>query len=297
MFRNSILSLTFIGLAAMIFTGCPDEVNPPEPRPSKVRIKAHNGDTLAVDRGTRPIEGALQLLRLEWSPITDSDNLITEYIVYRSGGLDSAFAEIAVRTVNEAETDSFIEDAVIAEKTYYYYVVAKDSKGNTTDISDYLDEENLYTYVMPFRLAQKASPGHPHNQDTVVTTKPQFSWCIFGDEPGYYVIKVATSSGQLVWLAYQQPGTFGENCGAQESMTLNKQTYSYIDEFFDGIPGDSLYATDSPTRVVYANSNFFEGARLQKGVYQWRVDSYFGKNNASRSPWVSFTVNRDYKNP
>ncbi len=270
----------------VLLIGCPKEQNPPEIGPPLVEIKHYNGDTSHIDRGSRAEEGSNRI-RLEWKPVV-SENIIEEYQIFRAPSLDSAFTLLASRPITFTSQDSFYTDEVNIDSTYYYFVVARDSKDNISDTSEYFRPENLGKYVFYFALGQKTNNLNPNALDTVVTTKPRLLWCLTAQPPLRYIVKIASSSNQVVWVGYKQSATFNASCDPadQEFLTVNPASYSVT------MLGDSLRA-NADVFVTYFNPSFFVGGRLKKGIYQWSVSCYFDTHKSSRSAWTAFIVNRD----
>ncbi len=290
---NTLMSrFLFISLICLSFlaVSCPEEVNPPEPRPDGVRLKAHNGSEFPVETGLRGLEGVDQRIRIEWTPLgSDQNNIIEEYLIFRSNGIDSPFVQIGNRLVDFAEEDSFfIDESVFEDITYSYFVIARNSKNRITDTSGYFD--NL-EFVKSITLGHKVESLGPPPVDTA-NTKPTFTWCIGQSPPIKYLIKLATISGQIIWIAEKQTEIFDSDCfnaNNHEKLTFHNASYS---------PNDSLKVTfGSNVNVYYVNTSFFDGGRLRKNnTYLWRVDCIYD-GSESKSRWATFSVTNDYINP
>ncbi|MBL7996647.1 hypothetical protein JNM05_14875 [bacterium] len=290
--NNSLLISTAIILCFSLFhISCPDEVNPPEPRPGGVKIKAHNGTTFQAETGLRPLEGIEERIRIEWSPLTSNENnIIEEYLIYRSNGIDSPYVQIGNRLVDFAEEDSFfIDENVFEDVTYRYFIFARNSKDKITDTSAYFGNSD---YIKSIRLGHKVENLGPPPADTA-NTKPKFTWCLgIGLVPIKYIVKLATLTGQIIWIAEKQPGTFDGDCFNQDNheyLTFHNASYS---------ADDSLQIKTTPfVTVHYVNQSFFDAGRLRKGnAYSWRVDCIYD-GAESKSRWTTFSVTKDYINP
>ncbi len=276
---------------AITIVSCPDEVNPPEPKPGAVRLKAHNGSTFPIETGLRPLEGPEQLIRIEWSALeNDQNNIIEEYLIFRSNGVDSPFVQIGNRLVDFSEEDSFfVDEDVFEDVPYSYFVMARNSKDKFSDTSAYFGNSDL---IKTITLSHKVESMGPPPADTA-NTKPTFTWCL-GQTPVpiKYIVKLATLSGQVIWIAEKQTGVFDADCfdpNNQEFLTFHNTSYS---------ANDSLKVkTTSNVTVHYVNNAFFDGGRLRKNnTYAWRVDCIFD-GSESKSRWATFAVTKDYQYP
>lgn len=285
-----ILVSTVISFSTLLIS-CPSEINPPEPRPDGVKVKAHNGATFQLETGLRPLEGIEERIRVEWSPLTNNENnLIEEYFIYRSNGIDSPFVQIGNRLVDFTDEDSFfVDENVFEDVTYSYFVTARNSKDKFTDTSAYFGNSD---FIKSIKLGHKVESLGPPPADTA-NTKPTFTWCLgIGNVPIKYVVKLATLSGQIIWIAEKQPGTFDGDCfdlANHDFLTFHNASYS---------ANDSLKIKTTPfVTVHYINQAFFDGGRLRKdNSYLWRVDCIYD-GAESKSRWAPFSVTKDYINP
>lgn len=273
---------------AFLVVSCPDEVNPPEPRPSGVRLKSHSDPTQPVETGLRPLEGFDTNVRIEWSPLEgDQNNIIEEYLIFRSNGPDSPFVQIGNRLVDFAEEDSFFIDENLSEDiTYSYFVVARNSKNKLTDTSLYFGQED---FIKSITIGQKVD----YMLVDSANTKPTFQWCMGSQPPIKYIVKLATSTGQVIWIAEKQSGVFDAEC------LINTDNYEYLT--FHNISytaNDSLKVkTTSNVTVHYINTSHFDGGRLRKNIpYLWRVDCIFD-GSESKSRWNNYSASKDYTYP
>lgn len=287
----SILILFFlVSVSSLLLISCPDEVNPPEPRPEGVKLKAYTGATVPVETGLRPLEGIEQRIRIEWTPLTNNENnLIEEYFIYRSNGIDSPFVQIGNRLVDFAEEDSFyIDENGEEDVTYRYFVTARNSKNKFTDTSVYFGNSD---FIKSIRLGRKVQSFISPPPDTA-NTKPLFTWCMGSQPPIKYIVKLATLSGQVIWIAEKGSAVFDANCNDpanHEYLTFHNGSYS---------ANDTLQIKGSPfVTVHYVNTDFFNGGRLRMDDnYRWRIDCIYD-GAESKSRWAIFTVKRDYINP
>lgn len=299
MYSYSKIVFVIISILALGTLSCPDEINPPEPRPEGVRIKAHNGAAFSVETGLRPLEGVDERIRIEWSPLeNNANNLIEEYIIYRSKGTDSPFVQIGNRLVEFTEEDSFfVDDNVFEDVTYSYFVAARNSKNKFSDTSLYYGNSE---FMKSLKLGHKVELMGPPTADTAyasLNTKPTFTWCLgIGSVPIKYIVKLATLSGQIIWIAEKQPGTFDGDCfniGNHDYLTFHNTSYTS-----QSLPGDSLRIKGTLNVTVhYVNQAFFDDGRLRKNnSYLWRVDCVYD-GAESKSRWTAFSVTKDYINP
>lgn len=288
-----ILAIT-LSLFSTLIISCPEEINPLEPRPESVRLKAHNGSEFPVETGLRGLEGVDQRIRIEWTPLeSNQNNIIEEYLIFRSNGLDSPFVQIGNRLVDFAEEDSFfIDESVFEDVTYSYFVTARNSKNKFTDTSGYSADDR---YVKSITLGHKVESLVQPVADTSyanLNTKPTFTWCLGVTPPLTYLVKLATTSGQIIWIAEKQSGTFDANCfdpNNHEFLTFHNVSYS---------ANDSLRVqTTANVTIHYINQAFFDAGRLRKNnTYLWRVDCIYD-GYESKSRWATFSVTKDYINP
>lgn len=295
-YESGIISAFIISLFSILLVSCPHEINPPEPRPDGVRIKAHNGATFPVETGLRPLEGVDERIRIEWSPLPNNENnLIEEYFIFRSNGPDSPYVQIGNRLVEFAEEDSFfIDEHVFEDVPYSYFVMARNSKDKFTDTSSYFGNEE---FIKSIQLGHKVEYIIAPPADTA-NTKPTFTWCTgrLSPAPLKYLVKLATPSGQIIWIAEKQIGVFDSECLINnnfEYMTFHNNSYTS-----QSTPMDSLKISGTLNVTVhYINPAFFDGGRLLKNnSYLWRVDAVFD-GAESKSRWSAFSVTKDYINP
>ena len=274
----------FYSLLVPMTVSCPKEINPPEPSPDGVRIKPSSGLASPSETGTRSLPSFQNQVRVEWSTVNSLDNLIEEYIVYRSISLDSQFVTVGNRVVTASESDSFwVDDKVFNDTTYYYFVVARDSKDNFSDTASYFTDPG---YIAAIRLGEKVFSFISPPTDTA-SAKPVFTWCLSSQPPVAYYVKVATPSQQVIWIAQKQNGTFDADCfnpNNHEYLTFHNVSYSANDSL--------LVKTTADVTVHFINPAFFNGGRLKKESYLWRVDCDFG-DSESKSGWTPFTVTKD----
>ena len=294
-FNSTVIQFIALSLFSFFIISCPDEVNPPEPRPEGVRLKAHNGAMLPIETGLRGLEGVDQRIRIEWTPVeSNQSNIIEEYLIFRSNGIDSPFVQIGNRLIDFAEEDSFfIDETVFEDITYSYFVVARNSKNKFTDTSAYFGNTE---FIKSITLGHKVESLGPPTVDTAyasINTKPTFTWCLGQTPiPTKYIVKLANPSGLIIWIAEKQSGSFDADCfdpNNHDFLTFHNNSYS---------ANDSLKVkTTSNVTVHYINTSFFDGGRLRKGnTYLWRVDCIYD-GFESKSRWTTFSVTKDYINP
>lgn len=278
----------------LIFIACPT-VDPPAVPPPGVKIIQPSSQSVAVERGIRPKEGSQNIIVMEWDAV-ETQSILDRYDVYRSRSLDSAF--ILWGSVLADDPTLFEDTRVNLDTTYYYFVVAVDSKENTSDTSKYFENnDSIAAYIQSFRLGPKvALLAFPTINNDTVSTKPRFSWCL-GQEakvPIKYVVHLALPPFENpipIWVA-ELPylGFGGGNCAdpaSQEYATYHNASYPASETI------DSLRARTNVT-VSYIDTVRLKTTRLPKTNYLWRVDCVYGTRFESRSGWMPFGVNVDY---
>jgi hypothetical protein len=293
-------------LIFLFFVSCPQETNPPSVIPAGIKLKPHGDDTLRTESGIQAeVDG--DKIRIEWSPIYGGDNIISEYKIFRSVGLDTAFKLIGNIVVQSNFSDSsFIDpppnhlllDTVVVGTTYYYYVIAVDTHGSESDTSEYFKPANKSQFIQSFRLGEKVENlNRPTLSDTSVTGKPVFDWCLNSTGiPIRYLIRVGVQSATIrtIWIAEVSSRYADGNCQfstAAERDHLTFHNFSYT----PNVPaaGDSLLALTDVTVIRDFDASYINGGRLKKGNYYWRVDCDYGQNNKSKSGWEPFLVSKD----
>jgi len=286
--------MKYLSLLAIMFalTGCPETTDPPPERPPGVEIIPSNGGTALTEQGLRAKPGIKNSIIIEWVPVSASV-LLDRYDIYRSISPDSTFRRVL--SVGGSGLPVAQDDTVGVDTTYYYYVVAVNSRQVESDVSAYFETpDSIAKYVQSFTLGAKpASLLHPTPSDTVVTTKPMFEWCP-GAIPLQYVLRLGVgsiTSPATIWISETPSVVFNIDCNDEnerEFLTYHDSTY-----FASHAPGDSLYARANEV-IISRSSNILKSARLSKTTYYWRVDAIYGTHHASASGWVPFLVNRDY---
>lgn len=275
---------------AIFFSSCPEGVDPEFDPPGAVKIIPYSGDSAPVEKGLRSSVGNESVI-IEWEKLTSGETPIREYRIYRSLGLDSPFTQIGA--VFENENPLFQDESIGLDTMYYYYIRAVDTRGKISPVDPYFHPDSVARYVAPIMVKRAANPFKPFSTDTNVTTKPYLSWCYpITDLPSQYIIKLARASSQIIWIAKINNRIFSAGCdesGDKEFLTFNNQSYN--------VPNDSLLASD-PVTVQYTDPVWFQGSRLPKGNYAWRIESRWA-NPAyqSRSFWGSFTITKDFVYP
>ncbi len=285
-------SLSFLLLLTLMLTGCPETTDPPPERPPGVQIIPFSGTADLVEKGMRPKAGLKNSILIEWEPVS-ANILLDRYDIYRAVSIDSTFRRVL--SVNAAAPAVAQDDAVGIDTTYYYYVVAINSRQVQTDVDAYFESgDSIAKYIQSFTLGAKpASLLHPVAGDTVVTTKPTFEWCP-GAVPLTFQVRLGVgniTAPATVWIAEAPSVVFTIDCNDEnerEYLTYHDSTY-----FASHTPGDSLYARANEI-LIERSLNLLKSARLSKTTYYWRIDAIYGSNHASASSWVPFFVNRDY---
>ncbi len=291
--NNSNILLLFISLMIWIIS-CPSETGPPDVLPAGVKIKPHGNDTLRSETGIQA-DANTNGIRIEWSPIYESENIITEYRIFRSVSFDSAFKQIGnIAVLANLDDSSFVDPSqggtVGQDSAYLYYVIAVDSRDNESDTSEYFKPLNRSDFIQSFQLSEKSNPIHPASSDTGITGKPVFSWCVsIGGLPIRYIVRVGVRFGnvyQTIWMAQKAPDNYD---GCQSPPTTDHLTFH---NFSYTLP-DTLDASGDVRVFRDFDSSYMNGSRLNKGSYYWRVDCDKGQNYKSKSAWTLFTVTRD----
>lgn len=277
----------------LIFIACPT-VDPPEVPPPGVKIIPFSSQTAALDRGIRPKEGTQNVIVMEWDEV-ETQSVLDRYDVYRSRSLDSVFTFWGSVLVDDPTM--FEDTRVNLDTTYYYFVVAVDSKENMSDTSKYFENsDSIAAYVQSFRLGPKVkSLAFPTINDDTVSTKPRFSWC-HGSSPApiKYIVHVGIPPLEnpiILWSVELEYRAYNANCEepeAEEYATFNNASYPA-----EISPTDSLRSKANVT-LLYIDNVRLPGPRLSKTNYLWRVDCVYGTRFESRGGWMPFLVNADY---
>lgn len=286
---NRIISVLLLAWMIVFSAGCPEEVDPKFPPPDPVKLIPYTGDSGPVEKGVRSEIGNTAVI-IEWEKPDNPGTPIREFRIFRSLGLDSPFT--LVGSVFENQNPIFNDNKIVLDTLVYYYVQAVDTRGKTSPAEKYFHPDSIAKYVAAIMVKRAANPYRPFSTDTV-TTKPVLTWCYpVIDIPSEYVIKLARSSSQVIWIAKIPNRIYTAGCdesGDKERLMFNHESYT--------VPNDSLQASTSVT-VTYADPVWITGARLPKGSYYWRIESRWGNPvYHARSNWASFTISQDFIYP
>lgn len=287
--KNTFSYLFYLLLTGLVtfLNSCPEEVNPEFDPPGPVRILPNNGDTTISESGLRTTLGSSGII-VEWEKLQTTDNVIKEYRIFRSKGIDSAFKQIG--SVLSTEDPIFLDMTASRDTTYYYYVTAVDTRNRTSDTSLYFRPDSVSIYIRFITLEQPASGIQPpfYPMDTT-STKPVFKWCYPKlPTPFKCVLHIANSGLQTIWIAQKPAGVF-ETCG--EGAPVEYITYHHLSY----LTNDSLRCSNPGAVVVnYSHPIWAQTSRLAKGNYFWRLSCYWPDGNReSRTNWIAFSITRD----
>ncbi|MDZ7820698.1 MAG: hypothetical protein U5N26_02145 [Candidatus Marinimicrobia bacterium] len=212
---------------------------------------------------------------LEWEePGTVEEEGIQGYYIYRGTLTDQEYAFERIATVDRSrgvlyDSDSYIDNTVHLDTTYYYYLRSY----NDFAVSEATSDTAFY------KLARKAILQEPAGN--VYENTPRFYFTHSGRTAGrinYFYLRLFYLEG-----SEYRPILFAK----RHRFDLGNSSY-YV----------YLNGNDSHTTVLYEDLwTDGEGQKyLEKGNYRWRVDAVSGEvgggpeAEGSESDWMYFTV-------
>ncbi|MFQ5905335.1 MAG: hypothetical protein ACE5JA_02060 [bacterium] len=182
--------LPWAALAALIFlTSCEEDIdaNPPE-SPTLLPHTAET-DTLPVEVGIDALPGCNCIL-LQWIPNTEED--LAEYEIFRSTQENSGYVSLTIVPNSESTyTDNNLSPLFAR---YYYYMVAKDRLGNTSEPSAGVN----------YKLTGKPVPNAPAKWDTVSSDSVLFEWTWDGglEGMGFLTRLYSLDADSTCWMGW-----------------------------------------------------------------------------------------------
>jgi len=181
-------------LALLVFLGsCGENIDTDPPQSPLVLPHTMETDTLAVESGTDAVPECNCIL-IEWIRNTEED--LKEYEIFRSGHDTSGFVSLTI----VAGTESTYLNRDLQFIRYYYYMVARDQLGNTSNPSGIAD----------YRLTSKAIPKTPAKWETLYADSIGFEWTWDGGLEGVFLTRLfSLDEDSTVWMgwtnAYERP--------------------------------------------------------------------------------------------
>ncbi len=188
-----VLLLTSLVGAALLLLSCKEEIDTVPPASPFLLPHTVETDTMPVEVGTDAVPEC-NCIVLEWIENTEED--LEEYEIFRST-LDSLnFISLAVVPGG----DSTHVDRNLQLVRYYYYMVARDALGNTSEHSALAD----------YKLTNKAAPTYPAKWDTSYADSVTFEWIWDGGLEGAFLTRLYSFDlDSVVWMgwtnAYERP--------------------------------------------------------------------------------------------
>lgn len=189
--------LLYAALVALVLTAsCKEEIDTNPPESPNLLPHTADTDTLPVEVGTDAVPEC-ECILLEWIANTEED--LKEYEIFRSTHKDYGFYPLFVVTDTKSTYRDDNLDPLYTR--YYYYMVARDHLGNTSDPSSTVD----------YQLTRKAVLSSPAGGDTVFTDSVRFEWTWDGNRMGEFLVRLySCDADSIYWIggwipAYQDP--------------------------------------------------------------------------------------------
>jgi hypothetical protein len=187
------LALVCVVVMTLLLLSCKEEMDTVAPASPLLLPHTIETDTMPVEVGTDAVPEC-NCIALEWVRNTEED--LEEYEIFRST-LDS-FGFVSLAVVPGA--DSTHVDRNLQLVRYYYYMVARDVLGNTSE----------HSTVVDYKLTSKATPTYPAKWDTLYTDSVTFEWDWDGGLEGAFLTKLHSfDEDSVVWMgwtnAYERP--------------------------------------------------------------------------------------------
>ena len=177
----------------LMLTSCREEIDSDPPQSPLLLPHTVETDTLAVESGTDAVPECNCIL-LEWIANTEED--LKEYEIFRSSHDTLGFVSLTI--VANSESTYLNRDLQLIR--YYYYMVARDQLGNTSDPSSIVD----------YKLTGKPIPTTPSKWETLYTDSATFEWTWDGGLDGVFLTRLySLDDDTTVWMgwtnAYERP--------------------------------------------------------------------------------------------
>jgi len=168
--------LLFFTVIAIFVLSC--NLNQVSDLPERVKIIANASETSEVEIGIDAVPEKDAIL-VEWH--TNDDNVTASYRIYRSKEKDGNFELKSV-----TQDTFFLDEGVLLNKRYFYYVTGLSDNGTEGEPSDTLD----------YKLLQKAQCISPKGS---VSGVPDFKWQDPNAEDVNFLRVIESVSGDYIW--------------------------------------------------------------------------------------------------
>ncbi|HID38127.1 MAG TPA: hypothetical protein EYP36_01255 [Calditrichaeota bacterium] len=176
----TIISFIFI----LLFSCSPTDSDIGDPL-ERVRmvLRTVDSDTAQWERGTDAYPSETNDIQIMWYSHPGGKEL-KKFKIYRSEVPDGSrkYNKIAeINIVNDQNQDTlFIDTGLELQKSYYYYVVAENQDGLSSDPSD----------TVWYALIEKPQLIAPRDGARITTDSITFEWTFPGYEPNYYILRI-----------------------------------------------------------------------------------------------------------
>lgn len=252
-----------------------------------------SSDTTAPGAPTASIDFAAASLTVSWTAVTDPDDAVAEYRIYRgsSPGGESATPLAIV----SGSTLSYIDNSVGAGQTYYYKVKAFDTSLNASAFSNEVShrvEPKLIQVTFKVRVPDWTPPGdtvYITGQSQGISPDPLCGYC--GGNASTAMAE--TAPGSHIWQI-----TLGIPDGTPIQYKYTRGTYDYVEEWgtitgitnrVASVKGNSL----SDLTQLFDDTSDTNPDDNHKAVQNWRDALVKGTSATAAS--VKVTFNWDVK--
>jgi len=296
---TQLTSLVVLGVLILGLSNCSRDGNAPAPAPANQAPAAFSLIGVANDASNVDL-----MPSFSWTAATDPDGDTVSYDLY----IDSNESPTTLFAGDIAETNYQLQEPLSVVEKYYWKVIAKDNKGNSTTSKD--------TYSFTTRNTDSANQAPEtfgligvSNGATDVDLMPNFSWTAATDPDGdaiTYDLYIDSNENPTTLFAEDITET---NYQLQERLLLTNQYYWKVvakDNNGNTAQSDASFNFTTrnlnfPTTAITANADFSGRSSHSTAVFDnklWVIGGYDGSSqyndvwqSADGNTWTQATDN------